>query len=527
MTSNLSELAKNEVRMLYNQFKQTIITPSMLLFYAITVLGVFFVSLVITSFLSLAPFFVNFGSVTETLIDRGMIFAIFGIISAGSVVSGYFGLGPAAGLTLDQENVLLPAPILPYQVFLSNYIRRFIRRAAFVMLGLISVVPLLASANVLFFSATFLIFCFVIYLETNYFLGALSSYVRLSIEHKIHSQLRHLIVIPLGALVLLLTIPDLTNTFTLAYFLPSNAFALVLTEVIGLFNLGMNFMFGFSLLVIGFLITLLLTAHICSYDYYELFTAVKGGEVIEGNFSRFARGEVDFSSSRFRDPMVWIMLKDFYSRLRSPFQIWKYVYVVLGTIFVAYLNIASPEWFRSVQVPTSLAFAVVPAFVLMLILFIQMSSVTSMLSFVDEKENVYLLKASPFRPRDVVLAKYLLSLFEVAIAVIPACGLLVYILRIEGYLALITLAAPLTIVFTAIGVAIGAYVPVLTNDPRTLPVPLAFSYPIINLSIGALMVFLVALLANSQNILIALPLYTIGFTMLFLGVATRALSNYK
>ena len=224
--------------------------------------------------------------------------------------------------------------------------------------------------------------------------------------------------------------------------------------------------------------------------------------------------------------MVWIMLKDFYSRLRSPFQIWKYVYVVVGTIFVVYLNLFRPEWFRSIQIPANLAFAVVPAFLLMLILLIQMSSVTSMLSFADEKENVYLLKASPFRTRDVVLAKFLLSLFEVGATVIPACGLLIYILRIEGYLALITLAAPMTILFTAIGIAVGAYVPVLTNDPRTLPVPLAFSYPIINLSLGAIMIAIVTFFADSQNILAILPLYSISLTILFLGFAAKAMNSY-
>jgi hypothetical protein len=513
--------------MLYNQFKQTITTPSMLLFYGITLFGVFFVSLVISSFLSLAPFFVQLSSIIETLIDRSMIFTLFGIITAGAVFSGYFGLGPASGLTVDQENILLPAPVLPYHVFLSNYIRRIIRKFVFVMLGLLAVLPLLSATNVLFYSASFLILCFIIYLESNYFLGALSSYVRLALERRFHSRLRHLAIIPLGAIVLLLTIPELTYTFTLAYLFPSNAFVFLLTEVTGLFSLNIDYKLGFFLLINGFFITLLSSAHICNYDYYELFSIVKGREVTEGNFSRFARGEVDFSNTRFNDPMVWIMLKDFYTRLRSPFQIWKYVYVVLGTVFVVYINLAHPVWFQSIQIPYSLAFAVVPAFVLMLILLIQMSSVTSMLSFVDEKENVYLLKASPFKSRDVVLAKYLLSLFEVGIAVIPACGLLVYVLRIEVYLELITLAAPLTIIFTAIGVAIGAYVPVLTNDPRTLPVPLAFSYPIVNLSLGALMVFFVAILADSLNILIVLPFYTIGLTVLFLGVATRALSNYK
>jgi hypothetical protein len=121
----------------------------------------------------------------------------------------------------------------------------------------------------------------------------------------------------------------------------------------------------------------------------------------------------------------------------------------------------------------------------------------------------------------------LLSLFEVGIAVIPACGFLIYILRIEGYLALIALAAPMTILFTAIGVAIGAYVPVLTNDPRTLPVPLAFSYPVIDLSLGALMVFVVGILAGNQGVLLALPLYTIGFTLIFLWIAAKALNTYR
>jgi hypothetical protein len=288
----------------------------------------------------------------------------------------------------------------------------------------------------------------------------------------------------------------------------------------------LNFILCFYFQFLIFMILLLFTATICNYEYYELFSLVKGQQETEGNFSRFARGEVDYSNTRFRDPMVWIMLKDFYSRLRSPYQIWKYVYAFVGTIFVVYLNLFHPDWFRSIQVPANLAFAVVPAFLLMMILLIQMSSVTSMLSFVDEKENVYLLKASPFKSRDVVLAKFLLSLFEVSIAAIPACGLLVYILRIEGYLALITLVAPMTILFTAIGTAIGAYVPVLTNDPRTLPVPLAFSYPIINLSLGAMMIFIVTLFANSQLILLFLPLYTISLTVLFLGIATKALNSY-
>jgi len=150
-----------------------------------------------------------------------------------------------------------------------------------------------------------------------------------------------------------------------------------------------------------------------------------------------------------------------------------------------------------------------------------------MLSFVDEKDNVYLLKASPFRSTEIVFAKFMLSFIEVGIAAIPACGFLIYIMRIEGYLALITLAAPLLILFTASGVAVGAYVPVMTNDPKTLPVPLAFSYPIINLSLGAVMILVVAMFADSVLVLIVLPVYCLGLSLLFLAAAVRALNNYK
>ncbi|MHA2145258.1 MAG: hypothetical protein ACXAB0_07385 [Candidatus Thorarchaeota archaeon] len=258
-----------------------------------------------------------------------------------------------------------------------------------------------------------------------------------------------------------------------------------------------------------------------------MFTAVKGKEQTEGRFSKIVRGDIDFSNSRFTDPMIWIMLKDFWSRLRSPMQIWKYVYALFGTGFVIYLNIVRPIWFPTFAIPVGLAFAIVPAFILMMIMFIQMSSVTALLGFVDERDNVYLLKSSPFRSRDVILAKYLLSLFEVSIAVVPACGFLIYLLHIEGYLAIITLTAPLVLLFTASGNAIGAYVPVMTNDPQTLPVPLAFSFPIINLGLGTVLVYLVALFAESWLVVVILPLFTLSLVYFFLATSVYALNTYK
>jgi hypothetical protein len=518
---------KNEIRMLFNQFKLAITTPSMLLFYGVTFVGVFFVSNVISSFLSFAPLLFNFSSLLEDTIDAGMIFAAAAFLSASSVVSGYFGLGPAAVLTEEDESLMMSAPIKPHQIFISRYTRRIIRKITFLTLGVLSVLPLLMSASLLFFSAISILVVVIIFLEINYFLGAMSSYVRLWISHKTQHRLRHLIVIVLGFLTLIVTHPWLLSNVAAIYVAPSNALVLFLTESTGLFSHGINPVYSVIFILIGFTICLLVTANITGYDYYEIFSANKGREQTEGRFSKIIRGQVDFSRSRFNDPMIWIMLKDFWSRLRSPMQIWKYVYAVFGTVFVVYLNIVRPLWFPPIMVPMELSFALIPAFVLMLILFVQMASVTSMLSFVDERDNVYLLKASPFKSADIILSKYLLSLFEIIITVIPACGFLIYFIHIQGYLAVITLAAPLAILFAATGSAIGAYVPVLTNDPKTLPVPLAFSFPVINLGLGAIMLFLVAAFADSILIIVILPLYTLSLVFLFLAASIRALDTYK
>jgi len=521
------KLMRNEVRMLFNQFKLAIKTPSMLLFYGLTFFGILFVSSVISSFVSFAPLLSNLASLLEDTISRGMIFAATAVLSASSVVSGYFGLGPAALLTIEDESLMMSAPVKPHQMFLSRYLRRIIRKISFLAIGILSVFPLLTSASLFFFAAVSLLSIVTIFLEINYLLGALSSYVRFRLSLRVKHRVRHLVVIGLGALALLPAHPWLVSNLVAVYIIPSNAIALFLTESTGLFAQGINPIYSMIFIFIGFAICLLLTANITGYNYFESFSASKGREETEGRFSKIIRGDIDFSQSRFNDPMIWIMIKDFWSRLRSPMQIWKYIYAIVGTVFVLYLNIVRPLWFPPVPVPTGLEFALVPAFILMVILFVQMASVTSMLSFVDERDNIYLLKVSPFHSRDIILSKYLLSLFEIVITVIPACGFLIYFIHIEGYLSLITLAAPLSIIFAATGSAVGAYVPVMTNDPQTLPVPLAFSFPIINLGLGAILVFLVAMFAESILVLIILPVYTLSLVCIFLAFSTRALNNYK
>ncbi len=518
---------RNEVRMLFNQFKQAVTTPSMLLFYGITFFGIFFVSSVISSILSFAPLLSGFGLLLEDTIDASMVYAATAVLSATSILSGYFGLGPAAVLTMEDEALMMSAPIKPHQIFLSRYTRRIVRKISFLVIGILAVLPLLLSASLLFFTVISLIIVIILFLETNYFLGSMSSYVRIWISRKTNNQLRHLVVVALGIIALIPAHQWLTSNFVVVYVIPSNALAFFIMESTSVFSQGYGPFYGAIFILIGFSICLLLTANLCGYEYYELFSENKGREQTEGRFSRVIRGQVDFSDSRFNDPMVWIMMKDFWSRLRSPMQIWKYIYAIVGTVFVLYLNLVRPFWFPPVLVPSGLAFALVPAFILMMLMFVQLASVTSMLSFADERDNVYLLKASPFSSRDIIMSKYLLSLFEIAITVIPACGLLIYFIHIEGYLAIITLVAPLTILFGATGSAIGAYVPVFTNDPQTLPVPLAFSFPVINLGLGAIMIFFVAVFADSLLITLILPFYTLSLTFLFLAASVRALDTYK
>jgi hypothetical protein len=308
---------------------------------------------------------------------------------------------------------------------------------------------------------------------------------------------------------------------------PSNAFAYIVTEITGILSWGYGPLVGLQFLALGFLISFLFLSALCDFDYYEVFATVAGSEKVEGRFSKIVRGQVDFTETRFSDPMSWIMLKDFWSRMRSPLQIWKYVYVVFGTIFVVYLNLVRPANLAPMQIPPALSSTAIPAFLLIVLLMIQLSSVTSLLSFVDEQENIYLLKASPFKPIDIILAKYLLSLMEVGLATIPIMGFIAYFFRVQGFVALLTLAAPLVLIFTASGIAIGAFVPVFTNDPRILPVPLAFSFPVVNLTLGAVLIALVAALSHDLLILVALPFYTLGIVFLFLEAGVHAMNSFR
>jgi hypothetical protein len=499
----------------------------MLMFYGITLFGVYFVSLVVSSILSFGPVLFTMGSLLGDVIERGMVFTAIGILSVSSVVGGYFGTGPAALVTLADEYLMMVGPVKPYQLMIGRYTKRLLRKIVFTFVGLLALSPLVISANVFVIPLSILLVTFVVFFETNYFLGAISAYVRIKTRHKVKNKLQYIPLVFLALLVFLPTLPELVNSNPYLVILPSNAMSIIITEMTGLFSVGYGPAYGYGFLILGFAICMLILAAMSDYDYYEIFATGHGQEQAESRFSRLIRGQVDFSGTRFSDPMMWIVLKDFWSRMRNPLQIWKYVYIVIGTILVIYLNVAAPETFPPLAISPGLAATAVPAFLLILLLMIQMSSVTSLLSFVDEQENIYLMKASPFNPSDIVLSKYILSVVEVGLASIPFIGFLAYFFKVPGYIPLLSLVAPLVLIFSATGVAIGAFVPVFTNEPKVLPVPLAFSFPVVNLSLGALFIFIVATLAEDYMLLLILPIFVIGLVAFLLRAAVRAMYAFR
>lgn len=520
-------LVRNEIRMMWNQFKRTITTPSLFMFYLITIAGVYFVSVVVSAMFSVGEVFVVLSSTLEEAVDRGMVFAAFGLLTASSVLGGYFGLGPAAIITESDESLLMSGPIRPYQLFVGRYTQRVVRKVVYAFAGILAVFPVVTTVDVLLLPLTRLIVAFILYFEVNYFLGGIAAYVRIRLTTRTTHIARHVAVPILLVAVLAPTLPAFTDSFVEAMAWPSNSVAYVLTETLGVLDWAYGPELGFNFLILGFLLTFLVLVAFCDREYYEVFAAAVGTERVEGRFSRILRGQVDFSSTRINDPVFWIILKDFWSRMRSPMQVWKYVYVVLGILFVVYLNLFSPPGISPLEVTPALRMATIPAFLLLLLLMVQVSSVTSLLGFVDERENVYLLKASPFRDSDIVLAKYVLSVFEVALSAVPIVGFIAFFFQVPGVSALIWLTGPLVLLFAAVGTAIGSYVPVFTNDPSNLPVPLAFSFPIVNLTIGGALIIVVALLSHSLLLILALPLFTLGIVFLFLRTSVSAMGRFK
>ena len=527
MTASTFSLLVNEIRMLFNHLKRTITTPSMLLFYAIMLVGTYIVSSIIAILGSYDQLFISVTTMIEATIDRDMVMSALGLVSLSAVIGGYFGRGPSVELTETDEYIMMPMPARPYQLFLTKYLRRILRKLGFAFLALLVVLPLILSSNLLLIPLGGLIVCFIIFMELNYFLGGISFQIRSKLDRKFKTPLRHLILPFLALIVYIPTLPQVTVHPISSLLIPSNAFAYIVMEMVGILAYGSGPLIGVICLCLGYPIAFLVVVNFVDQDYYERFALKTTNEGKESRISRMVRGEVDFSESRFNDPLMWVFLKDFWSKMRKPFQFWKYLYFFIGISIALYLNIVRPIWLPPLIIPPELSYAAVPAFLLVLILVTQVASVNALLSFIDEKENIYLLKSSPFKASDIVLAKYLLSLFEVTLTAAPIVGFLAYFMRIEGSFYLLTLVAPLVLIFSATGVMIGAYVPVFTNDPSDPPVPLAFGFPAINIGFGATLMAIVALYAEDMQLVQVMPAFVVAVVLGLLALATFALRSYK
>ncbi len=527
MTANTISLLENEIRMLFNHLKRTITTPSMLLFYAIMLVGTYLVSSIIAILGSYEQLFVSVATMLEATIDRSMVMSALGLVSLSAVIGGYFGRGPSVELTETDEYIMMPMPARPYQLFLAKYIRRILRKLGFAFLALLVVLPLVFSSNLLPIPLGGLIVCFIVFMEINYFLGGISFQIRSRLDRRFKTPFRHFILLFLALAAYIPTLPQVTVHPISSLLVPSNAFAYIIMELTGIFAYGLGPLIGVICLFLGYPIVFLVVVNFVDQDYYERFALKTSNEGDESRISRMVRGEVDFSESRFNDPLMWVFLKDFWSKMRKPFQFWKYFYFCIGMAIALYLNIVRPTWLPPLIIPHGLSYAAVPAFLLVLILLTQVASVNALLSFVDEKENIYLLKSSPFKASDIVLAKYLLSLVEVTLTVVPIVGFLAYFMRVEGSFYLLTLVAPLVLIFSATGVMVGAYIPVFTNEPSDPPVPLAFGFPAINIGLGVLLMAILATYAENIQLVQIMPAFVVMVVLGLLALATFALRSYK
>jgi len=527
MRSSTSVLARHELRMMFNHFRRTLTTPSMLAFYAVMVFGALFIMYLVSVMARFGPLFVELVDVLREYLPLETVFAATGLVTVTAVFMGYFGASPASVLEEPDENVLMAAPVYPYQVFLGRYLRRVLRKIVFLTLGVFVLSPVILAAPVQSFTLFLILVSLVLFLECNYLLGAVAAIAREKLSQRTSSRFRHLLLPLFCVLVVAPSLPGVSESPIAIAASPANCFALVTLAGFQIQHVGIGIGYLVGLLVTFHLIALLVAVNLYDERWYEAFSTSLSRAESESRVVRAIRGEVDFSDSDFTDPMVWIMLKDFWSRMRSPLQFWKYLYVVVGIIAAVYLHLFQPPWLQPLLIPSTLVASAVPAFMLLIALLGQMVSMPALVGFVDEKENIYLLKSSPFKKVDIVLAKYLGALIEVGLNAIPLYGLLLYIFRVQGSAFLVTLAAPMLVVFCATGTAAGAYIPVFTSDPTHPPVSVAFSFPAINLTMAGIIIVVASVLAKSALLLLVLPLLTLLMSGILLASAVKAIDLYK
>ncbi len=516
-------LMGNELRMMWNNFRRTITTPSMLMFYAIMIGGTYFISSVLV-FTRIGPliFRESAMAIAEFLAPETILSGL-GLLMIGSIVSGYFGLGPAAVLQASDEYVMMPAPVWPHQVFMSRYVRRLVRKFAFVLIVTWVVSPILVAVDISVIYALQFLFVVIVLFEINYLLSAVAFYMHRQGFHIRRRLIRYALHLIFPLMFLFVLFPEYNMTGLAVLAAPSSCIGIILMGMMGLIIVG-DAIFGLALIIATWYIALyLFVALVSSNNYYEAYTSRQEQKTNENRIVRIIRGEVDFSTTRFNDPMIWIVLKDFWSSMRSSAQFWKYLSIAIGIIGGVILWIVRPQFFPIVSISP---FILKVALIFMEILIVQMVSISSLISFVDEKDNVYLLKVSPFRNSDIVLAKYIRSVIESGFALIPMLLILSYLFNFVDTVPVLSFTIPVLFVFSAIGVMIGAYVPVFTNEPQHTPIPLIFAFPTVSLSIGVALMFMLFWLPPEQFVLL-FPLTVVALVFLFLLLAIRALRSYK
>ena len=510
-----------------NHLRRTITSPALLLFYTLTVIGVWAVSSLVAVLVGLGPALGSLVSLFEESVERDVVFLACAGATATSVLVGQSGHGLTSLLRPYDENTLMSAPVTPRQVFVAGYFRRVTRRGMLTVLAMGILLPLHQVSWTAYWSAVTVVGTVVLLLEFNYLLGGLAATLRLKLERRSTQRRWQRAGLSGLLIIVMLSGSPVVTGMRPAWALPYNAVAAMVLKLSGVLTDGPTVIETVAVVTLGILAALSVLAHSLDAGFYELAVVGRQEEQRGGRVSRLLRGEVDFTRSRASDPVVWLMAKDFWTEMRRPLQVWKYIYVVVGTALSVVLNTTDTMALGRVRIPHELEYAAVPAMVFMLVLVVQLVSVGSLLGFVDERDMIYQLRASPLRAVDIVMAKYIPSVVEATLLVLPACGMVAYIFPVKGGLILLSLCAPLVIVFCAAGTMIGASVPVFTADPRTPPLPLALALPTINFVSAGIVIGVLVLAGGTVLALVALPAVTVSLTALFLGLGVLSLRQYR
>ena len=221
MKSITALLIRTEIKSLFNQFRSTISNPSMLTFYGTSLVGAYFVSNLISTLIGFAPMFTGIAEIFQTNIDISILYSGFTIISFIAVLGGYLGIGAASVLVQTDEHVIMPAPILPYQVYVTRYVRRLIRRLVYATIAIFILLPVMSSGNILIGDILLSIVSILLFFEANYFLGGITAHFKKRFASRPHFIMRYLPIIVFTIIIFLPLLDGFRNNPIILYFNPA------------------------------------------------------------------------------------------------------------------------------------------------------------------------------------------------------------------------------------------------------------------------------------------------------------------